>query len=53
MTGGIIRNIAMHAAFLAADDSSPVRMSHLLEATRTEYAKLERPLSSNEAGAWA
>jgi hypothetical protein len=53
VTGGIIRNIAMHAAFLAADDSSPVRMSHLLEATRTEYAKLERPLSSNEAGAWA
>ncbi|MGH7063563.1 MAG: ATP-binding protein [Stellaceae bacterium] len=53
VTGGIIRNIAMHAAFLAADDSSPVRMSHLLEAARTEYAKLERPLSSSEAGGWA
>jgi AAA+ superfamily predicted ATPase len=53
VTGGVIRNIAMHAAFLAADDSSPVRMSHLLEAARTEYAKLERPLSSAEAGAWA
>jgi hypothetical protein len=52
VTGGVIRNIAMHAAFLAADDASPLQMSHLLEAARTEYAKLERPLSSAEAGAW-
>jgi SpoVK/Ycf46/Vps4 family AAA+-type ATPase len=50
--GGIIRNIAMHAAFLAADEAAPVRMSHLLDAARTEYGKLERPLSSAEAGAW-
>jgi ATPase family associated with various cellular activities (AAA)/Winged helix domain, variant len=50
--GGVIRNIAMHAAFLAADETSPVRMSHLLDAARTEYAKLERPLSSAESGAW-
>jgi hypothetical protein len=50
--GGIIRNIAMHAAFLAADEAAPVRMSHLLEATRTEYAKLERPFGNAEMGAW-
>ena len=50
--GGIIRNIAMHAAFLAADERGPVRMSHLREAARTEYAKLERPFGSAEAGVW-
>jgi hypothetical protein len=50
--GGIIRNIAMLAAFLAADEAGPVRMSHLLEATRTEYAKLERPFGNAEMGAW-
>jgi SpoVK/Ycf46/Vps4 family AAA+-type ATPase len=50
--GGIIRNIATHAAFLAADEAQPVRMAHLLEAARTEYGKLERPLSNAEAGAW-
>jgi len=52
ITGGIIRNIAMHAAFLAADEAEPVRMSHLLEGARTEYAKLERPLGSAEREVW-
>jgi len=50
VSGGVIRNIAMHAAFLAADASTPVGMAHLLEAARAEYAKLERPLSSSELG---
>jgi len=52
ISGGIIRNIAMHAAFLAADEAGPVRMSHLLDAARTEYAKLERPLGSTEREVW-
>ena len=43
---------AVLAAFLAADEAGPVRMSHLLEATRTEYAKLERPFGNAEMGAW-
>jgi SpoVK/Ycf46/Vps4 family AAA+-type ATPase len=46
--GGNIRNIALNAAFLAADVSEPVRMSHLMAATRSEYAKLERPLTAAE-----
>jgi hypothetical protein len=50
--GGVIRNIAMHAAFLAADAAEPVRMSHLLAAARTEYAKLERPLGRAEIEGW-
>jgi hypothetical protein len=50
--GGVIRNIAMHAAFLAADAAEPVRMSHLLAAARTEYAKLERPLGRAETEGW-
>jgi SpoVK/Ycf46/Vps4 family AAA+-type ATPase len=40
--GGNIRNIALNAAFLAAEASTPVTMSHVLNAARTEYAKLER-----------
>ena len=52
VAGGNIRNIALGAAFLAADDGQPVGMSHLLRATRSEYAKLERPLTRAEIGGW-
>ena len=52
VAGGNIRNIALHAAFLAADAGEPVRMPHLLRAARGEYAKLEKPLSSGEVGGW-
>lgn len=53
IAGGNIRNIALYAAFLAADSSQPVRMSHLLRAARAEYTKLEKPLSEAEIGGWA
>jgi ATP-dependent 26S proteasome regulatory subunit len=52
VAGGNIRNIALYAAFLAADEDQPVRMSHLLRAARAEYAKLEKPLSEAEIGGW-
>jgi hypothetical protein len=42
----------MHAAFLAADVAEPVRMSHLLSAARTEYAKLDKPLGRAETEGW-
>lgn len=48
--GGSIRNIALGAAFLAADAGEPVRMTHLLSAARTEYTKLEKPLTEVEIG---
>jgi hypothetical protein len=51
--GGVIRNIATHAAFLAADERRAVGMDHLLRAARVEYAKLERPLTTSEVGGWA
>ena len=50
--GGHIRNIAMGAAFLAADAGEPVRMSHLLRSARTEFAKLEKPLPDMEVAGW-
>ena len=50
--GGNIRNIALGAAFLAAEADEPVRMPHLLRAAQAEYAKLEKPLTEAEAGEW-
>ncbi|MDX1546711.1 MAG: ATP-binding protein [Rhodothermales bacterium] len=52
VTGGNIRNIALGAAFLAAEEGTPVGMAHLLRAARTEYAKLERPLTDAEIRGW-
>lgn len=52
IAGGHIRNIAMNAAFQAADADEPVRMSHLLHATRHEYQKLEKQLTRSELHGW-
>jgi len=53
MTGGNIRNIALNAAFLAADEGTAIQMKHLLQATRQEAIKTERPLSDVETRGWA
>lgn len=50
--GGNIRNIALNAAFLAAESSKPVGMAHLLDAARLEAQKIERPLSDAEIRGW-
>jgi ATPase family associated with various cellular activities (AAA) len=50
--GGVIRNIATHAAFLAADQGTEIGMGHIMSAARVEYAKLERPLTPAETGGW-
>ena len=52
VAGGSIRNIALYAAFLAADAKEKVDMKHLLRAAQVEYAKLERPLAESEVGGW-
>jgi AAA+ superfamily predicted ATPase len=52
VAGGNILNIALSAAFLAADQGEPVRMGHLLRAARSEYAKIEKPLTLAEIGDW-
>ncbi len=53
VAGGNIHNIAMHAAFLAAEAGEAVGMPHLLRAARREYAKLEKALTEAEIGGWA
>ena len=53
VTGGNIRNIALNAAFLAANAQEPVRMTHLLRAARSEYTKLEKAPTEAEIGGWA
>jgi hypothetical protein len=50
VAGGSIRNIALHAAFLAADEGSDIRMRHLARAAHGEYAKLEKPLTDSLGG---
>jgi hypothetical protein len=52
VTGGNIRNIALNAAFLAADNGGRLCMGHLARAARMEYVKLEKPLSEAEIGGW-
>ena len=50
ITGGNIRNIALAAAFLAADDRGRVGMEHLLRAVQREYQKMGKVLSENDFG---
>jgi hypothetical protein len=45
VSGGVIANIAMCAAFLAAEQRQPVGMRHVYQAACTEFEKLERSLS--------
>ena len=52
VSGGNIRNIAMNAAFLAAEDGTPMSMTHLARAARTEHSKLEKPINEVEIGGW-
>ena len=50
--GGSIRNIALRAAFLAADRDEPVRMTHMVSAARMEFAKVEKSLTDADVGDW-
>lgn len=51
-TGGTIRNVALHAAFLAADENAPVGMHHLRDAARSVYAQLDKTLVDREIEGW-
>ena len=48
LSGGNVRNIALAATFLAAEDDCPVGMSHLFRATQREFQKLGKALSESE-----
>jgi ATPase family associated with various cellular activities (AAA) len=52
VSGGNIRNIALSAAFLAAESDQAIAMQHLLGATQSEYLKLERTLTEAEIRGW-
>jgi len=45
LNGGSINNVAINAAFLAAQAGTEVAMPLVLEAARTEFMKLKRPIS--------
>jgi hypothetical protein len=48
VTGGSIRNIAMGAAFLAAEAGQPIMGAHVLQAAASEYGKLNKTLMESE-----
>jgi hypothetical protein len=50
ISGGNIRNIALNAAFLAAGESTDIRMEHVLHAARREYAKIDKLITETEFG---
>lgn len=52
VAGGNIRNIAINAAFLAADADEPVMMKHILQGTQREYLKLKKLLTDEEITGW-
>ncbi|KQZ61371.1 hypothetical protein ASD67_19275 [Sphingopyxis sp. Root1497] len=52
LSGGSIRNVAMGAAFAAADRGHDVGMAHILSAARLEYEKSGRSLTSAELKGW-
>jgi len=53
IAGGNIRNIALNAAFLAAEEGTQVSMSHVAHAARDEFAKIEKPLPESDLGGWS
>ena len=42
LTGGNIRNVALAAAYFAAEERRPVSMADLMRATHREFLKLGR-----------
>ncbi|WP_437295414.1 ATP-binding protein [Sorangium sp. So ce426] len=40
LSGGYIRNVALAASFLAAEEGAPIGMRHLVHAARREYQKM-------------
>jgi len=50
LTGGNIKNIALHAAFLAAEECGAIGMTHLIRATKRELQKMGRLCSKADFG---
>ena len=52
VTGGNIKNVALGAAFLAAEDGGTIDMEHLVRATKREYQKIGRLCTEGDFGAY-
>jgi AAA+ superfamily predicted ATPase len=50
LAGGNIRNIALLAAYLAAEDGETIEMAHVIRALRREYQKLGKLVTEAEFG---
>ena len=50
ITGGSIKNIALGASFLAADDGSNITMRHVIRATKREFQKMGKLYSKADFG---
>jgi ATPase family associated with various cellular activities (AAA) len=48
LTGASIHNVALNAAFLAAQAGTPVTMAQVLAAARSEFRKLDRPVNEGD-----
>ena len=52
LAGGNIRNVALLAAFLAAEDGSTIGMGQVMRAIRREYQKIGKLVTETEFGRW-
>jgi ATP-dependent 26S proteasome regulatory subunit len=52
IAGGNIKNIALNAAFLAADKGEAIGMESVMHAARREYAKIDKLLTEAEFGSY-
>ena len=50
VTGGNIKNIALGAAFLAAEDGNTIESKHVIRATKREYQKIGRLCTEADFG---
>lgn len=50
ISGGNIKNIALHAAFLAAGNSKRVDMAHIIQGTKREYQKMGKLCVKSDFG---
>jgi len=50
ISGGNIKNIALNAAFLAAENSKKVDMKHIIQATKREYQKMGKLCMEEDFG---
>jgi AAA+ superfamily predicted ATPase len=48
LSGGSIKNVAVAAAFLAAEEEGPIRTSHLVRATRRELQKMGKTMAQGD-----